>query len=318
MWPDRRTLRLAFLPMPRPVFRKLKRLAWCCLAGSTFLLTHAAALAQSHPDMGKLLATAGVTQIEGAGGGGLTPWALIAGYGTRDSYGANVHATVLQTQDYQVKSIGVTAGFADRLELSLSRQILSGSLAPLNDLTIRHDTVGMKLKLTGDAVYDQDRWMPQIAAGIMAKRNRGISGLGPVTSVRQLGARDDSGVDYYLSATKIFLDHRLLLNTTLRATRANQFGLLGFGGEGRNQYEWMPEMSAAFLLTRHLVVGAEYRKKPQNLPALDREKDAWDVFLAYFPSKHWSATLAYVHLGDITVFNPRQQEGVYLSLQAGF
>ena len=37
------------------------------------------------PDMGKLTATGGVSQLEGAGGGGLTPWALITGYGTRDS-----------------------------------------------------------------------------------------------------------------------------------------------------------------------------------------------------------------------------------------
>jgi hypothetical protein len=43
------------------------------------------------PDMGKLLATGGVSQVEGAGGGGLTPWALITGYGTRDSYGANAN-----------------------------------------------------------------------------------------------------------------------------------------------------------------------------------------------------------------------------------
>ena len=35
------------------------------------------------PDTGgKLLLTGGVTQIEGAGGGGLTPWALIGGYGS--------------------------------------------------------------------------------------------------------------------------------------------------------------------------------------------------------------------------------------------
>lgn len=51
----------------------------------------------SGPDMGKLLATGGVSELEGAGGGGLTPWALISGYGTRDSYGANLHATTVNT-----------------------------------------------------------------------------------------------------------------------------------------------------------------------------------------------------------------------------
>lgn len=41
------------------------------------------------PDLGKLTATCGVSQIEGAGGGGLMLWAfLITGYGSRDSYGS--------------------------------------------------------------------------------------------------------------------------------------------------------------------------------------------------------------------------------------
>lgn len=35
---------------------------------------------------GRLLLTGGVSTIEGAGGGGLVPWALIGGYGTRDGW----------------------------------------------------------------------------------------------------------------------------------------------------------------------------------------------------------------------------------------
>ena len=53
----------------------------------------AADASQWAPESGKLLATAGVTQIEGAGGGGLAPWAVITGYGTRDAIGANAHYT---------------------------------------------------------------------------------------------------------------------------------------------------------------------------------------------------------------------------------
>src|SRR6476660_8168299 len=80
------------------------------VSGVLFVLvaTLAPAQAQQRPDSGKLLATGGVSQLEGAGGGGLTPWALIAGYGTRDSYGANVHATAIRTQDHAL----YTQGFA--------------------------------------------------------------------------------------------------------------------------------------------------------------------------------------------------------------
>jgi hypothetical protein len=61
----------------------------------------------------------------------------------------------------------------------------------------------------------------------------------------------------------------------------------------------------------------EYRAKPRNL-TVDDEKDYWDVFVAWFPSKHLSVTAAYANLGDITVFNKKTQRGMYLSVQAGF
>lgn len=271
------------------------------------------------PDMGKLTATGGVIQVEGAGGGGLTPWALITGYGTRDSYGANVHYTQANTQDYSLKTYGVALGIADQVEFSLAKQEFTGSLAPLNALKLRQDIFGVKVRVYGDAVYDQTGMMPQIAVGAMFKRDSDIGGLGAlgITNVKQLGAKNDSGVDYYVSATKIYLAQSLLLNATVRLTKANQMGLLGFGGDKKDSYQAQFEGSAAYLINRKLVVGAEYRSKPRNL-GVDNEKDYYDVFLAYFPTKNLSVTAAYVNLGDITIFNPKKQTGWYLSLQAGF
>ena len=51
----------------------------------------------------KLLLTGGVSQVEGAAGGGLTPWALIGGYGTNNEVGGNVHYTYVKTGDYNLK-----------------------------------------------------------------------------------------------------------------------------------------------------------------------------------------------------------------------
>jgi len=279
----------------------------------------AAAQSQASPDMGKLLATGGVSQVEGAGGGGIVPWALITGYGTRDSWGANAHYTYISTQDYKLDTYGVAIGLADRVELSVASQSFKGSLAPLDNLILKQDILGIKVKLTGDAVYEQDSWLPQIAVGAMYKDNKGVKGLGAlgVTSVTQLGAKDDSGYDYYVAATKILLEQSLLLNLTLRATKANQMGLLGFGGDQGDSRKVMPEVSAAYLINRHLAVGAEYRRKPHNL-GVDPEKAYYDAFVAWFPSKHVSVTAAYANLGKITVFNPKTQRGLYLSVQAGF
>lgn len=291
--------------------RTLTCAALCCAFASPAMA--------ATPDMGKLTATGGVSQVEGAGGGGLTPWALITGYGSRDSWGANVHATRVSTQDYSLDSYGVAAGFADRVELSFATQEFKGSLAPLNDLAIKQDIFGVKVKVAGDAVYDQDMLMPQIAVGAMVKKNKGVRGLGAlgVTNVTQLGAKDDDGIDYYVSATKILLEHSLLLNGTVRVTKANQMGILGFGGPKGESRKMKFEMSAAYLINRQLVAGVEYRAKPRNL-AVDDEKDYWDAFVAWFPSKHVSVTAAYANLGDITVFNKKRQRGMYLSVQAGF
>ncbi|WP_229505050.1 DUF3034 family protein [Massilia mucilaginosa] len=290
--------------------------------GGLFLaasLTAGTAYAQGRPDLGKLTATGGVSQLEGAGGGGLTPWALITGYGSRDSWGANAHYTGVRTQDYTLDTAGVALGLADRIELSLARQHFKGSLAPLNQLSIKQDILGVKVKLAGDAVYGQDSLTPQIAVGAMYKRNKGVGGLGAlgVTNVTQLGAKDDSGTDVYVAATKLLLQQSLLLNGTVRATRANQMGLLGFGGDKGDSYKAMLEVSAAYMIDRQLVAGVEYRRKPHNL-GVDNEKAYYDVFVAWFPSKHVSVTAAYAVLGDITVFNPTRQRGAYLSVQTGF
>jgi hypothetical protein len=289
------------------------------LMAALAVLPSAGAYAQSSPDMGKLLATGGVIQVEGAGGGGITPWALISGYGSRDSWGANAHYTYINTQDYKLGSYGVAVGIADRLEVSFANQEFKGSLAPLDKLNIKQDIVGLKLKVLGDAVYEQDSWVPQVAIGLMYKKNKGVRGLEAlgVTNVKQLGAKDDHGYDYYVSATKIYLEQSLLLNATLRATRANQMGILGFGGDRNDDTRLMPEFSAAYLITRKVALGAEYRRKPHNL-GVDNEKAYYDAFVAWFPTRNVSVTAAYAALGDITIFNPKKQHGLYLSLQAGF
>ncbi len=261
---------------------------------------------------GKLLLTGGVSQVEGSAGGGLTPWAVIGGYEARGQIGGNAYATDVQTDDYDIRSYGVLAGFYDRVELSYSRQAfdtqkVGAALGLGYGYTITQDTVGIKVKVLGDAVLEQDSWLPQIAVGAQFKSNKN-GGL-----VKALGASDDTGTDYYVSATKLYLSHSLLLNATIRETKANQYGILGFGS-ARDGYSTQVEGSAAYLLSRKLAIGAEFRTKPDNL-AVAHEGAAYDAFIAYAPCKNLSVTLAYVDLGNIVT---RKQTGTYLSLQVGF
>lgn len=264
-------------------------------------------------DRGKLLATGGVSQVEGAGGGGLASWALISGYGTDNGLGINAHDTFVNLPDYTLQTPGVAVGLFDRVEISYAREIFNtestgAALGLGKGYTFDEDVWGAKFKLFGDAVYDQDSMMPQFSAGLQYKHaDRGAV-------IHAIGGKSDEGTDFYLSATKLILNESLLLDATLRETKANQFGLLGFGGDKHNDYSTEFEGSAAVLLSRQWAVGAEYRTKPDNL-GIAHENNAWDGFVAYFLNKNLSVTLAYVDLGNIVIHD--NQQGVYLSVQAG-
>lgn len=278
------------------------------------LLGSASARSDELRSAGKLLLTGGVTSVEGSGGGGLASWALITGYETREGVGANVHATLVTLPDFQFRAVGGAVGLFDRLELSYARQSFdtedAGATLGLGQgFTFHQDVLGAKLRLVGDAVYDQDRWLPQLAVGVQYKNADKAAVIG------LLGGQHDKGVDVYVSATKVFLAQSLVLNGTVRATKANQTGLLGFGGPGGHDDRTLQfEGSAGMLLTKRLLVGAEYRTKPNNLGL--KEDDWYDLFAAYALNKSLSVTAGYADLGTIATF--KGQRGLYLSLQAGF
>jgi len=261
-----------------------------------------------------LLATGAVSTVEGAGGGGISTWSLITGYGTRDSAGANAHFTYLPLSNYTVRAAGGAIGFFNRVELSYSHLWFDtgntgAKLGLGRGFTFEQDVVGAKVRLFGDAVYDQDTWLPQVSAGMQYKTTNHANILAAV------GARDNQGVDFYVSASKLFLAQSLLVNATLRLTKANEIGILGFGGPKGNSYQPQFEGSVAYLLAKNIAIGAEYRTMPNNL-GFTKESDWKTAYVAWFPSKNLSVTLAYANLGTVATF--KNQEGVYLSLQAGF
>ena len=280
---------------------------------------------------GRLLATGGVSTIEGAGGGGLSTWALITGYGTDAQIGANVHYTGAKTRDYSLQSGGVAIGLYDRVELSYANQqfdtkdVLTAISPTLRGYKLKQDVFGVKVRVLGNAVYDQDTWVPQVSVGLQHKDNKDdtvIPFLNGALAALKPNIKN-SGTDFYVAASKLYLEQSVLVNGTVRVSKANQYGLLGFGGPDGQRYRPEFEGSVAYLVRRDLVIGAEARIKRGNLknPALHlREQAAWDVFVAYFPSKNVSITAAYVDLGEIVgaLTANRRQTGAYLSLQLGF
>jgi hypothetical protein len=312
--------------MRMPTRRPLHTTLCLCLAAAVF------GLGSARADTGKLVLTGGVSSVEGASGGGISPWAVIGTQATEGETGVAAYVSRATTDDYRLNAAGVAVGFRDRLELSLGHQDfdtgVTGILLGLPGLHLRQDIVGAKLRVAGDAILDSNTLMPQIAVGLQYKRlhRSGLDG-----TLNDLGARRD-GLDAYVSATKLFLAQGILVNGTLRATRANQNGLLGHGarlGGADNGYELQPELSVAWLLRRNLAIGFEYRSMPNKLQRAGaaaglgdglRADDWKDIFVAWSPSRNVSITAAYVSLGRVVpaTTGNRKQSGAYVSAQIAF
>jgi hypothetical protein len=293
---------------------KTYKLAAAIGAAVATLTLSAPAAAQHLREGGKLLLTGGVTDVEGSAGGGLASWAVIAGDETNDGIGGTAHVTYVPLDDYDLTSFGAAIGFRNRIELSYAHQTfdtraVGAALGLGHGFTFMQDVYGAKLRLFGDAVYDQNSILPQVAVGVQYKH----AGRGDI--IHAVGGQADSGTDFYVAATKVLLRQSLVLDGTVRFTKANQFGLLGFGGDKDDNYSPQFEGSAGLMVSRHLVLGGEYRTKPDNL-GFAQEDDAYDIFGAWEPVRHLTFTAAYVDLGDIATV--KSQHGAFLSLQASF
>ena len=184
----------------------MKLLRTTLLLASAFLFATAA-----QADTGKLLLTGGVSSIDGAAGGGLTPWAMISSNATAGEIGASAYLTRASTQDYALTGYGAALGYHERLEVSVGRQDFDAAPAvALNGIAafgvrpgqhLKMDVIGLKLRVAGDAVLDSDSVMPQIAVGLQHKR----VAPGSLVSVLDFLDAKKQGTDIYLSATKLLL-----------------------------------------------------------------------------------------------------------------
>ncbi len=256
--------------------------------------------------------TNGVTTIEGTSGGGIATWATIAGLEMDNGVGVSGHATIIELPDYGWQSHGVALGVANRVELSYARQNLDTrdvgiALGLGQGYVLNQDVFAAKLRVLGDLVYG-DPLLPQVSLGVEYKRN--LDG----DVVTAVGAAQDEGLDYTLSATKLFLSRSLLVNATARLTKANQNGLLGFGSASGADHSLQFEGSLGYQLSRRAVIGAELRTKPDNLGL--GEDDWYDLFAAYAVTDNITVTAAYVDLGSIATFE--DQRGAFLSAQVAF
>jgi hypothetical protein len=261
-------------------------------------------------------AQAAITNIDGQAGGGLVPWALL-------SSGPTVAVTHLGTPKLNINSLAVNTSFANMTEVSYARNMLSitGSTLPASADTVNVDNFGLKVKLN-----DMSDSMPQFALGLVYKNTSGNL----YDNALKAAGINKSGTDVYAAASKIVNigGKNVLLNGVLRASKANQMGLLGSTGGttagSKNSYSIKPELSVEVFAADNVIVGAEYRAQPSNgVVATDgtlHQNAAYDFHIVYVANKNFTLTAAYTNLGQVApgYTGSNKQDGMLLQGQVNF
>ena len=228
-----------------------------------------------------------VVNIEGEGGGGLVPWAYLTNPPEEGKIlgRPTVGATYIFPQNFNVNIYHFNETITDRLELGFARTIFnttnllgtSGLDKGVEELVM--DTIHAKLLL-----LKETDTLPAISVSAEYKKNRDIDTAdrnsgGALTAA---GYDDDKGFDYALSLTKLIKAKLpILVNVGARYTKANQTGYLGFSDDARI----LPEVSLAVMPESNVVVGFEYRAKPDEYRSVaglgSFTEDDWsDFFVA--------------------------------------
>ncbi|NIO13773.1 MAG: DUF3034 family protein, partial [Gemmatimonadales bacterium] len=145
----------------------------------------------------------------------------------------------------------------------------------------------VRCNLIQEGQWDKE-WMPAITAGAHYKVNDDIDDINNslADALDSIGYNDNDGVDFTLTASRTLgmFPRPVIATAGLRASKASQLGLAGFGDDYLVSFEG----SVLTLLTDRLAVGAEYRQKREALGEIggvvESEDSWWDVHAAYILS----------------------------------
>ena len=179
------------------------------LAISLLVFCNCSAIAGS-----KVIGTGGATTIEGSAGGGIVPWAVINGYASSGQWSVTGFGNQVGVDDFSLRTIGAGFSYGNQLEVSLTQQTFA--LDTIGG-DLKQTIVGVKYHVAGELLYTE---MPQISVGAQWKKHQNFE------LPQAVGALDDQGIDWYVAASKVWLDafagRNLLLNATVRAKNQNQ------------------------------------------------------------------------------------------------
>lgn len=253
----------------------------------------ASAQEQSEPKEGPPLP---LHTIEGVGGLVLTPTAyLVNPQFELDLSKPAVSVQNVWVGDRDMQVLAATWAPSERVELGyavnrLDLRDFASDVAKATPFTVSTGEVylhhfNLRVQLINEKECDE-AWMPTVTAGVHYKYNSDINDIDREMggTLIGLGYDDDSdGVDLTLTASKTVTcaGRPTILSAGVRASRAAQFGLTGFGDEYLVSFEG----GAVMLVTDQLALGAEVRQKRDqyaDIPGIVEGEDTWwDVHAAY-------------------------------------
>ena len=250
--------------------------------------------------------------IEGVGGLPITPTAYLANPGEEgEIFGKPaVSAQTIWVGDKDMQVVAATWTLLQRLELGYAVNRLAvddldkevrkstGGAANIGTDHIFLHHFNARLNVLPENMCDMN-WVPAVTVGAHYKYNANIDEINQDLGdgLEAIDYNDNDGLDFTLTASKTItsLPRPLMMSVGARASRASQFGLMGFGDE----YMVSLEGNVDVLVTDNLAIGAEYRDKPAvmgRVPDLVARDDPWwDVHAAYFFSPNGSV---YAVAGD--------------------
>jgi hypothetical protein len=272
--------------------------------------------------------------IEGYSGGAITPMGYICNRcecgacGGKDLTPPSVSYSFMGISTKQLHTFAVTQGFLDRFEFGYAvNHLLLGSLVddvrkagadPVREDVYLHN-FNLRAKVLAENSFDLP--LPAVAAGVHFKYNHGIGVIderlgGALSSI---GMDKNNGVDYTLTATKMFprlaFGRPLILTGGLRLSEAAQLGLMGFGHTYRASFEG----SAVVLPTDWLVLGYEFRQKHNpydKIAGLIGDEDNWQALsVSWIVNKHLTISALSGIIGNVANANADSTWGIQVKYE---
>lgn len=234
------------------------------------------------------VALAGVpfNNLEGVGGVAFNPLAYLAGAPPEGGAASPLFSKAqfgvwhvnLNDSDVDWTAIGLAGNINKRIELSYGYESVAVAGLPEN---IHKNNIGAKVLILDENAFGS-KAIPAVAVGAIYKH----------TTLD--GSDDNSGVDYYLVASKLItqLPRPLLLSGGLLSTQGRVTGILGFDDErkitGFANIDLLP--------LDNLAVGFEYKQGAE----FDGFKNAdyWNAHIGWLVNKNLSLIAAYADAGD--------------------